>query len=189
MGFDPQEKTYKVLITVKEYSRSMSTKNWVFTLGTDKSWREIIRITDSVVRSKNAICISGFIYMWSYDEGNLSIVTFDVKNENFRTITFWNSSNHIEDSYNIRGNETRKEEWEKHIIQFPLECRRFCSCWDEEILFTKKTESGQFICLCYDVMKKRWRKLEIQGLPGTILNDSYSYSETLFLVEKLCNSA
>ncbi|KAH0683203.1 hypothetical protein KY289_020955 [Solanum tuberosum] len=40
MGFDPEEKTYKVLMTINGFTKP--TRNWVFTLGRDEeSWREI----------------------------------------------------------------------------------------------------------------------------------------------------
>ncbi|XP_060182909.1 putative F-box protein At1g19160 [Lycium barbarum] len=194
MGFDPQEKTYKVLMTV-------STRNWVFTLGTDKSWREIKGIIDFAVTRNNAVYISGVIYMLSYAEGNAFIVAFDVKNENFRIITLWNSSYHRAYFYNTRKvngklaildmkNQTQNEGWEKHIIRIPLERTRFCNYCDGEILFTKTIKSRQFIRLCYDDTEKRWREFIIKGLPEVgLVNGVYSYAESLFLVEKICNSS
>ncbi|XP_019251060.1 PREDICTED: F-box protein At1g52490-like [Nicotiana attenuata] len=38
LGFDPEEKKYMLLMTVN--IEAMSTRNWIFTLGIDESWRE-----------------------------------------------------------------------------------------------------------------------------------------------------
>ncbi|XP_049364735.1 F-box protein At1g30790-like [Solanum verrucosum] len=193
MGFDPEEKTYKVLMTINVFAKP--TRNWVFTLGRDEeSWREIKGITDFV--GKNAVCVSGVIYMLSYSKPNIFVLGFDVKSENFRMITLWNSLDEhmIGGSYNynilkvngklaildkkiwyLEGNFDLwilgKEEWEKHMIEIPAEhwtspeFKRltFCGTCDREILFTNKFASGQFICLCYNVTEKRWRNFEIQG--------------------------
>lgn len=205
MGYDPEEKTYKVVMMVNEYSR-----NWVFTLGTDKSWREIKSDIKFVVTTNDAVCASGVIYMLgSCREGNPFIVAFDVKNENFRVITLWNSSDHSGYCYLknlngklailyiknlscgdymdlwILGNETRKEEWENRIVKIPQQSTTFCSSSDGDILFTKRFNSRQLICFCYDVTKKSWRNFEIEGLPEqNLINGIYSYVESLFPVEK-----
>uniref|UniRef100_M1DP41 F-box protein n=1 Tax=Solanum tuberosum TaxID=4113 RepID=M1DP41_SOLTU len=166
MGFDPEEKTYKVLMTINGFTKP--TRNWVFTLGRDEeSWREIKGITDFV--GKNAVCVSGVIYILSYSMPNIFVLGFDVKSENFRIITLWNSlDEHIGGSYyNIlkvngklaildkkiwymEGNFDLwilgKEEWEKHMIEIPAaspEFKRltFCGTCDGEILFTNKLAS------------------------------------------------
>ncbi|XP_055818255.1 putative F-box protein At1g19160 [Solanum dulcamara] len=220
MGFDPEEKTYKVLMTINGYEKHTNpTRNWVFTLAADESWREIKGITDFAVITKNVVCVGGVIYMLSYSKHDILVIAFDVRSENFRIVTLWNSLNqHIDGNYyniikvngklailnkkNLYLQENMdlwifgKEEWEKHIIQIPqqwtspeFERPTFCSTCDGEILFTNRFESRQFICFRYNVTEKRWRNFEIQGLlEKSSINDIYSYDESLFPVERICNS-
>jgi len=82
MGFDPEEKTYKVLMTLNGFTKP--TRNWVFTLGIDESWREITNFT-LPINKKNPVCV----YMMSYIEDKLFVMVFEVKSENCR---LWNST-------------------------------------------------------------------------------------------------
>ncbi|KAG5605028.1 hypothetical protein H5410_026520 [Solanum commersonii] len=82
IGFEPEESKYKVVVTIE-------SRAWVFTLGIDKSWREMIKYDEhgfSIARYISGICISGIIYRVCLDP-DYCIVAFDVKLEIFTSIT------------------------------------------------------------------------------------------------------
>ncbi|XP_049387298.1 putative F-box protein At3g10240 [Solanum stenotomum] len=82
ISFEPEENKYKVVVTIE-------SRAWVFTLGIDKSWREMIKYDKhgfSIAGYISGICISGIIYRVSLDP-DYCIVAFDVKSEIFTSIT------------------------------------------------------------------------------------------------------
>ncbi|XP_070033068.1 putative F-box protein At1g32420 [Nicotiana tomentosiformis] len=87
LGFDPEEKMYKLLMTSTIPFKKKSTRNWGFSLGIDESWREIKTIAD-VYMFNDAICINGVIYRLSYFS-KCVIVVFDVKSKTFRIVPLW----------------------------------------------------------------------------------------------------
>jgi len=87
-----------------------------------------------------------------------------------------------------------KEEWEEHFIQIQIPPQQwttiFCGTCDGEILFTKRSGSCKLICFSYNVTEKRWKFFKIQGISkNSWINAIYSYEESLFPVERICNSA
>ncbi|XP_059288892.1 F-box protein At5g62510-like [Lycium ferocissimum] len=186
LGYEPEEKNYKVLLTVND--KNGSTKHWVFTLGTDESWREI-KVTKRFVPYHEGACISG-VYLYMVDLFTKIILAFDVKVEKLRIINLPNALNNmmnyypllevkgklaVLDSYRdgtnlwILGN-AENEEWESHIIHSPLQPpfhlkTRICSSCDGEIVFVV-IEPGIFAYYMFDVWKNSWRYLETQGLPN-----------------------
>uniref|UniRef100_M1DGX6 F-box protein n=1 Tax=Solanum tuberosum TaxID=4113 RepID=M1DGX6_SOLTU len=158
IGFEPEDKKYKVVLTIN--SQGGLSRAWVFTLGIDTSWREMIKYNEFVYDISPCsfgICISGIIYRFSQSPD--FIVVFDVKSENFTSITtsieFSNGlheSGYYEDYMLIDANGKLgilkfppfrrteyihlwifKEEWEHQLFQFPLE-------WKHEDIYlsTKK---------------------------------------------------
>ncbi|KAM3199092.1 hypothetical protein P3L10_034244 [Capsicum annuum] len=81
LGYEPEEKIYKVLFVQLENTRIYSetyARNWVFTLGVDKSWKNI----DNVLhfrRLKEGVCINGVIYMLNDYIWEKTVVEFDLK--------------------------------------------------------------------------------------------------------------
>ncbi|KAG5629439.1 hypothetical protein H5410_001156 [Solanum commersonii] len=56
-----------------------------------------------------------------------------------------------------------------------------CTSCDDEILFITNLKSGT-LCLCYDVTRYSWRKLEIKGLPmNHCIEGNFSYVERLVM--------
>ncbi|KAG5629393.1 hypothetical protein H5410_001110 [Solanum commersonii] len=107
--------------------------------------------------------------------GGLAIAAFDVT-ENSKLIALRDVSQYGWSYELIEPKEqTRKEEeWKSYTIQFPStwkniqqevipDVRLSCTFCDGEILFSTNLKSGT-LCLCYDVTRQSWRKLEIKGL-------------------------
>uniref|UniRef100_M1CEV1 F-box protein n=1 Tax=Solanum tuberosum TaxID=4113 RepID=M1CEV1_SOLTU len=139
LGFEPEEKKYKVLSTAK-YDQEGYIKNRVFTLGIDETWRET-KHNPSTIHCKPGICINGVIYRFVFHRGVLAIAEFDVKTENSKLIALGDALHgwslmFIElkgklavIDYKTRSHEyihllvlekTRNvEEWKSHIIQLP----------------------------------------------------------------------
>ncbi|KAM3357005.1 hypothetical protein P3S68_023719 [Capsicum galapagoense] len=84
LGYEPEENKYKILMTCD--ASLGPTRNWVFTLGIDESWREIESslMVDFVPIFNGRVCIDGVIYM--FDCKDNFIAAFNVKTENFRII-------------------------------------------------------------------------------------------------------
>ncbi|KAG5614124.1 hypothetical protein H5410_013948 [Solanum commersonii] len=135
------------------------TRNWVFTLDTDESWRETKKI--DCFMSQQRICLNGVIYILNYDclTSRLKIVVFDVGTETFRILTCpYNSTSHNYDYELVelkgklavlkcKNNSKRdiklwileNDNWESHIINIPLPWKNFgrleslnfmCTNWD-----------------------------------------------------------
>ncbi|XP_060194291.1 F-box only protein 8-like [Lycium barbarum] len=146
IGFEPKENKYKVLLVIN-FSIELS-RAWVFTLGIDKSWREIkFEHGYDIPPYRSGICISGIIYRFG-GAPESCIAAFDVKSEIFRSIpTCRELVNTLDVSkydymlIEVEGKiailefldfwftedihlwifgETRKDEWEHHIFRFPL---------------------------------------------------------------------
>ncbi|KAK6802840.1 hypothetical protein RDI58_000624 [Solanum bulbocastanum] len=92
LGFEPKENKYKVVST-KYHAQEGYIKYWIFTLGIDKTWREIQRGFSCVPSSSPSVCISGVIYQFVYESFlncyKSAIVAFDVKFENYEIIALW----------------------------------------------------------------------------------------------------
>ncbi|XP_049345365.1 F-box protein At1g31080-like [Solanum verrucosum] len=190
-GFEPEEKKYKVFATTTYVGESY-TKNKVFTLCIDESWRETKRIR-SPIFCKPRICINGVIYRFVFHRGLIAIAAFDVKTENSKLIALGNVSHewhnelielkgklevvvyekwpHGHIHLQVLGQTQKKDEWESHTIHFPSTWKDIqpkvispCTSGDGEIVFIANLKSG-VLCLCYDVTRQSWRKLEIKGLP------------------------
>ncbi|XP_019151938.1 PREDICTED: putative F-box protein At5g62660 [Ipomoea nil] len=97
LGFDPVSRRYKVLKSV-QFSKNIfrdghvSVKHWVFTLGVDKSWREVhpsplfnpYNCFNNDFYFHTSVHIDGIIYsLNSLNYSNYHIVAFDVRTENF----------------------------------------------------------------------------------------------------------
>ncbi|KAK4712391.1 hypothetical protein R3W88_006904 [Solanum pinnatisectum] len=213
LGYEPEENKYKVLMTLC-VSREC-TRNWVFTLGTDKSWREINRVIYSPHKKKHTLCVCGVIYIlncWS-----TSLVAFDLKAENFKFIPLWRCSQLWNGNYElieVNGKlavwngtsklvhlrvlvDPQKEEWQSHIIHCPSNMKNFgtyriCSCCDGEILIflIRLNESVKSrSCYCYDVRKNTWKylKTSLFGVKNCVDKGIYTYVERLVPLKKNCN--
>ncbi|KAK4733230.1 hypothetical protein R3W88_007491 [Solanum pinnatisectum] len=90
IGFEPEENKYKVLLTIYKQNHLELSRAWVFTLGIDNSWREIITYGKHDYNISDLgyghCIISGIIYRFSYSP-EFCIVAFDIKSEIFTTIT------------------------------------------------------------------------------------------------------
>ncbi|XP_015161786.1 putative F-box protein At3g10240 [Solanum tuberosum] len=87
IGFEREENKYKVVLTIE--TNGKLSRAWVFTLGIDKSWREMIKYGEHdyyIAGHISGICISGIIYRISLAP-DYCIVAFDVKSEIFTSIT------------------------------------------------------------------------------------------------------
>ncbi|TMW87336.1 hypothetical protein EJD97_020088 [Solanum chilense] len=193
LGFEPEENKYKVLSTTI-YDQNCCIKNMVFTLGIDESWRETEHIPPLIlckpgvcingviyrfvfhrglaivafdVKTENSklIALKDVSHGWSYElievKGKLAVVEYEIRSyEKIHLFVF---------------EQTRKgEEWKSYAIQFPstwkyiqqeiiLDVKLSCTSCDGKILFITNLKSGT-LCLCYDVTRQSWRKLEIKGL-------------------------
>ncbi|XP_075076825.1 putative F-box protein At1g53550 [Nicotiana tabacum] len=85
IGFDPITKKPKVF---KAHVRNYEARYWIFTIGVDKSWREIFDCAKSIPGS-NFVCIGGVFYFVNRLIGMpYNIVAFSAGNEKFmRRIT------------------------------------------------------------------------------------------------------
>ncbi|WMV57145.1 hypothetical protein MTR67_050530 [Solanum verrucosum] len=209
IGFEPEEKEYKVLLTI--YKRA-----WVFTLGIDNSWREIIRYDEHNYYISDLgygdCIISGNIYRFSVSR-EFCIVAFDIKSEIFTTITMsieFHNKFGDKDYMLIDVNGKLgimyipevfftkdihlwilKEEWEHQIFEFPLEWKHeddimldprcICKYGDEEIVFAIWIKSSDvWAYLFYHVKNKSWRYFKAAEV-GSI----FSYRESLFPLKNI----
>ncbi|CAH9086129.1 unnamed protein product [Cuscuta epithymum] len=102
LGFDPVLKTFKVLKSVQYLDSRDVQKHWIFTLGVDKSWREINIDSyfphcsfDSFYSHSSSVYVEGVIYSLNWHRGNIDdfsrcddIAAFDVRTENLSMISF-----------------------------------------------------------------------------------------------------
>ncbi|KAM3291046.1 hypothetical protein P3S67_019335 [Capsicum chacoense] len=87
LGFEPEEKIFKVIFMEQHVVIEAFTRMWVFTLGLDESWRESENI-HHLCPKKDGVCIDGVIYMLNrYRWNTINIVAFDVKTESLITTT------------------------------------------------------------------------------------------------------
>lgn len=105
LGFDPQDNIYKVLfMTLVKIQNQFYTRIYIHTLGIDESWKEINSIPH-YLRLENGVCINGVIYMFNCSGLKKKIVAFDVKTENFKTIsssiTLWEAPRYNDEYYNL----------------------------------------------------------------------------------------
>ncbi|CAH9127057.1 unnamed protein product [Cuscuta epithymum] len=95
-GYDGVSGTYKVLLSVINFYRR-TVKYWVFTLGADKTWREIKSPVLFYLsrRFMNSVCINGVIYSYNelcgrwwetFGKSPIGLVAFDVRSESFHLI-------------------------------------------------------------------------------------------------------
>ncbi|WMV07539.1 hypothetical protein MTR67_000924 [Solanum verrucosum] len=168
-GFEPEEKKYKVFATTTYVGESY-TKNKVFTLCIDESWRETKRIR-SPIFCKPRICINGVIYRFVFHRGLIAIAAFDVKTENSKLIALGNVSHewhnelielkgklevvvyekwpHGHIHLQVLGQTQKKDEWESHTIHFPSTWKDIqpkvispCTSGDGEIVFIANLKSA-----------------------------------------------
>ncbi|XP_031128234.1 putative F-box protein At5g62660 [Ipomoea triloba] len=103
LGFDSISRRYKVLKSVQltdQDDRHIWVKHWIFTLGVDKSWREIhfspsfhpYNCFKTHFYFRTSVHIDGVIYSLNslnsdrFDDYSFDIVAFDVRIENFKAI-------------------------------------------------------------------------------------------------------
>ncbi|KAM3237217.1 putative F-box protein [Capsicum annuum] len=87
IGFEPGENKYKVVLSIDILGGI--GRAWVFTLGVDKSWREVTENGHRTSPYRSGVCISGIICRFSHTP-EFCIVAFDVKSETFTTIqVYW----------------------------------------------------------------------------------------------------
>ncbi|XP_049394361.1 putative F-box protein At4g38870 [Solanum stenotomum] len=206
IGFEPQENKYKVFLSEK---LSGYRQQWVLTLGIDESWRQTQSIFPSILYGKPGVCISGVIYQLFESAHKSAIAAVDVKSENFEIITLWNEFTWlcyyhlievkgklaVVDCHMVKNSidlwileHSLKGKWKRHVIQFPSKWNykvpgpiSFCMSRDGKIVLIRNFNSSA-LCWCYDLnaTRRRWRKIEIKGLPEeTRIYGIYSYVETL----------
>ncbi|KAK4733871.1 hypothetical protein R3W88_008132 [Solanum pinnatisectum] len=204
LGYEPVEKTYKVLMQVDNLCGHV--RNFIFTLRIDKSWRKIKGIFDFLPSFSIKTCsIEGVIYMMDYLKK--SIVAFDLRIENFRVIGLdfievkrkialldcWGCFTGQNDLWILENSE--KEEWKSHGIHIPSQWKdvediskpKYCppqgfydSCNGEIIFITMK--NSILFCNFYEVEKNSWRHLKIHGAPTEDgIYDINFYIENLYL--------
>ncbi|XP_060190346.1 putative F-box protein At1g32420 [Lycium barbarum] len=192
LGFEPIEKIYKVLFT-RIVRSQISSRNWVFTLDGNKSWKEIESVPEFYRAER--VCINGVIYMLNGKEHKQNMVAFDLKAESFRIISLWKALHrykHFYDLIDVKGKlavfentiingevnmwileKGQHERWERHIIiDFPVVPEEvkypikffWSQTYDEGIIFIAKVKGEKFSYFFYDVTRKSWKGCEIQGL-------------------------
>nr|GMD04423.1 putative F-box protein At3g52320 [Ipomoea batatas] len=107
LGFDSQSKRYKVLMSAKiiyqssKYSICFEYKHWIWTVGVDKSWREIDFTYSRPFSSSdlypclscsNSVYIDGFMYFYYWltndDHTPSHIMAFEFGSESYSLIPF-----------------------------------------------------------------------------------------------------
>ncbi|XP_059294866.1 putative F-box protein At1g32420 [Lycium ferocissimum] len=190
-GLDPTTKKHKVLMEyMAPYEYRSRVKYWIFTIGVDKSWREISGWTE-FFSMKNCVCINGLIYceiFFRRDIAVFSIITGEEKLIRMIALPYrisMNTLEYIPKIVEIKGqvallvndkdfqvvpkillyvlNGTSETDvWVKHRIELPLELTKTS-------LFTANSK-GEIVSISdtetshvflYDIGIKKWRKVEI----------------------------
>lgn len=166
IGFEPEEKEYKLWL-ILHLSSERCTTNWVLTLNDlNKSWRKIkskVRFRPSMCR----VCASGAIYMLINTHCQYSqtgIIAFDVRAETLKIFrlpdVFYRDGNTFNQFIELKGKlavlnyrlysnedqhlwilrEAQNEyNWESYIIQVPSQLKDInfmCTSYDKEIVFS-----------------------------------------------------
>ncbi|KAG5590773.1 hypothetical protein H5410_041287 [Solanum commersonii] len=177
LGSEPVEKKYKVLMQV--HNSSGLAWSFIFTLSKDKSWRKIKDIINFFPCYSMKICsIKGFIYILDYSKN--SIVTFDLRAENFRVIGFGDDiCKNIFDYDLIEVKENyEKEEWKSHGIHIPSQWK------DVEDILKPKYDAPQGFCdsrngeIAFIAYKKKNMTSLLKQIPNS--NNSVQPSKLLF---------
>ncbi|XP_060190842.1 putative F-box protein At1g55070 [Lycium barbarum] len=161
IGFEPEEQKYKLWLTL--HLTDGYTRNWVFTLDLDKSWRQT-KCNARFFPTRKRVCFNGVIFMFSYGyrDSLFQIVAFDVKAETFSTFTFsptlpFNDYIHY-NLIEVKGKlgvlnyssedlqlwvfgKAQNDDWKRHIIPCP-------SQW--EGIDVKLKSYSSFICSSCD---------------------------------------
>ncbi|CAN4124709.1 unnamed protein product [Withania somnifera] len=91
-GFEPDIKKYKILMSSTLLRMNSPIKQWVLTLGSSESWREIKSAPCSLsLLTVGGVCIEGVTYFLGTHGDKRCIVEFNFKTENFRIISLWNN--------------------------------------------------------------------------------------------------
>ncbi|MCD7461289.1 hypothetical protein HAX54_045826 [Datura stramonium] len=92
LGFEPDEKKYKILMSSTPEHKNSPARQWVLTLGSSESWREIKSAPCFLfLLLRGGVCIEGAIYFVGAHKKRC-IVAFNVRTENFRIISLWNDA-------------------------------------------------------------------------------------------------
>ncbi|KAK4722846.1 hypothetical protein R3W88_013079 [Solanum pinnatisectum] len=211
LNFSMRSLHYKVVLTIDVHEGL--SRPWVFTLGIDKSWREMIKYDKhdfDIIPYRSGIYISGIIYRFNYYP-DFYIVVFDVKSENFTSITmpieFGNNlhkSKRIKDYMLIEVNgklgilnfeEFRRtkhihlwifgeKEWEHQIFQFPLGWKLNDMHLSANNICKYGGEEIAFAINIKYALNKSWRHYEVQKFCNWAEN-IYTYSGRLFPLENI----
>ncbi|XP_059317036.1 F-box protein At3g57590-like [Lycium ferocissimum] len=84
LGFEPDEKEYKILMSSVPLDLDSPTRQWVLTLGTSESWREIKSAPCPLfLFTIEGVCIEGAVYFVGAHDKRC-IVAFNVRMEKFQ---------------------------------------------------------------------------------------------------------
>lgn len=91
-GFDPTTKKHKVLMGYMAYFEvsKVQMKYWIFTIGVDKSWREISDWLNicNISTMHNYVCIDGVIYLENKTRPNIAVFSIVGDEKLIRMISF-----------------------------------------------------------------------------------------------------
>ncbi|KAK4716151.1 hypothetical protein R3W88_014489 [Solanum pinnatisectum] len=178
-------------LTIYKRNHLELSRAWVFTLGIDNSWREIITYGEHdyyIYDLGHGDCvISGIIYRFS-DSPEFCIVVFDIKSEIFTTITISIEFHNSLDIYNF--DEFGHKDYmlidvngklgiiyipEKHEDDIKLDPFCICKYGDEEIVFALWIKSSDVLAYFFNHVKnKSWIYFKAEEYAG--IKSIFSYS-------------
>ena len=192
----------------------------VFTLGAKQEWRMIECKHHHYLADpeKKGICMDGVVYYVArINHKLLSLISFNLRSEEFNVIKFPKDVKHIWSSnlvnyngkialtsYSCNGtldlwvmkDDASKQEWSKASLLVP--------CWtdlvgDQSFRFKGTLSTGEltfapcfitdpFFFICYDLKEKSARKVVIEGLGDDYVNVSLDHVESPMFLPKVCLS-
>nr|GMD04404.1 putative F-box protein At3g52320 [Ipomoea batatas] len=171
LGFDSQAKRYKVLmINQPNSSNRFGNKHWIFTVGVDKSWREInyslphpfypFDVSYACPSySDTSVHIDGIIYYFNwltiYDPPSFHIVAFEVGSESYSLIPF-----------PVEISSSSQYQWANYVLgnfallqvdggRLAILLREYCLCYMNVWIWEKSKECWEKITMTIPLEESR----------------------------------
>ncbi|MCD9637635.1 hypothetical protein HAX54_021037 [Datura stramonium] len=211
LGFDPITKKHKVFKT-RRYNGNFRATYWIFTIGMDKTWKEISSGSKNHPMKHNSVCNNGVIYFVTF--GDKKIGAFDISDEkfirmiSFPTLKFSECSPRLVEmkgqvavlgNMNYEGKDKivlhilsgsgETETWVKHTIKLPSEFIKpsilplFTINLKGEIVLISSTRI--LPVFLYDIGRKEWRRVKNHRIYGREFLVGYILYYLLNLVESI----